>query len=300
MTVYKAIGAGDKRPITVNTLIKNPSVVPRRILDMTSQLFIADKLLRPGPPIPSGIVQFETSTPLFADGEPEVYEEFAEIPIVETSVGELKVAKAAWRGLSIRISERMRTRNNTDAVNRQMTQVRNTMVRSINGTFMSALRAAVPAGHVVPASNAWDGSDDDAPNILGDLAATIQTVTDEKAGFVIDTAVITPSIATAMMSVPSIWTAWQGNVAGSSPLVTGKLPNRLFGLDWYLTYDMDDEVQLLERKTVGFISDERALQATPLYEDRPRETWRSDVTRASAVGIDQPEASAVITGVLAS
>ena len=53
---------------------------------------------------------------------------------------------------------------------------------------------------------------------------------------------------------------------------------------------------LLERKTLGFISDEVALETTAMYEQRERKSWRSDTTRTSGVGIDAPKSAVILTG----
>jgi hypothetical protein len=53
----------------------------------------------------------------------------------------------------------------------------------------------------------------------------------------------------------------------------------------------------MQRNRLGFYSDEISLTASPLYRDEPRKTWRSDVQRASALGIDQPQAVCMLTGV---
>jgi hypothetical protein len=92
-----------------------------------------------------------------------------------------------------------------------------------------------------------------------------------------------------------------GNVANQQPLVSGNATSAFlsaFGLKLVRSWRLDpDKAILLESKTVGGISDERPLGATPLYEHRPTETWRTDVTRMSAVFIDQPKAGLVLTGI---
>jgi hypothetical protein len=75
-------------------------------------------------------------------------------------------------------------------------------------------------------------------------------------------------------------------------------PEKAFGLRLVTSWRLDpDKAILLESKTVGGISDERVLGSTPLYEHKPTETWRCDVSRMSAVFIDQPKAGVVITGI---
>ena len=103
------------------------------------------------------------------------------------------------------------------------------------------------------------------------------------------------------------------SVYRNSPLVTedisytGKLPQKIVDLDALRTRSFDKtRVLVLERNTVGFYSDTRALEATGLYPEGngpnggPTESWRSDATRKRAMGVDQPLAACWITGIQAA
>ena len=100
------------------------------------------------------------------------------------------------------------------------------------------------------------------------------------------------------------------SVYRNSPLVSediaysGKVPQQVVDLDGLKTRSFrKDRVLVVERKTVGFYSDTRALQMTPLYGEGggpnggPTESWRSDASRKRAMGLDQPLAACWITGV---
>ena len=73
--------------ITVDALLKDPLTIPALILDMTQNEFIVDAVLRQGGMATSGAVRYSESTPLYADDTPEIRAEFAEVPVVPTSVG---------------------------------------------------------------------------------------------------------------------------------------------------------------------------------------------------------------------
>ena len=49
------VSAQDGPQLTVNDIIKSPAVVPRRVLDITKNRFIADQLLRKGPQADAGV-----------------------------------------------------------------------------------------------------------------------------------------------------------------------------------------------------------------------------------------------------
>jgi hypothetical protein len=198
----------------------------------------------------------------------------------------------------------MVTRNDIDAVNLQVAQVSNTMVRDWDGVFMAAaLASCASSGHTVAASATWDASNaatrkDIAEAKYAITSATLPGTTNNYMGFNPDTLVLNLADITNMEGNDDTWKAWVGNVADQSVAVTGKLPNRLFGLDVWATYNIPaGEALVCERNTLGFISDERPLQATPLRYLEDTEEYRSNAIRQSAIGIDQPLAMCLISGI---
>jgi hypothetical protein len=303
-TFYGAVSAQDGPQLTVNDIIKDPAVVPRRIIDVTSSRFIADQLLRKGPTADAGVVKFYQSNPLFSMTPTEIVGEFGQIPVAFNELGQLFVVQTAKRGLGVRISIEMVNRNDIDAVNLQINQVRNTFVRDWDGVFMAAALASCAAsGNNIAASTSWDQSTaatrkDIATAMLQITAATLPGTTDNHMGFTPDTLVLNVTDVVNMIGNDDTWKAWVGNVANESTAVTGKLPNKLFGLDVWQTYHIPaGEALVCERNTLGFISDERPLQATPLRWIEDTEEYRSNAVRQSAIGIDQPLAMCLISGI---
>lgn len=301
---YPVVSVQDGPQLTVNDIIKDPVVVPRRIIDITKQRFISDQLLRKGPSAVSGVVKFYQSNPLFSTTKSEVVGEFGQFPVAFNELGQLLLTPTAKRGLGVRISLEMVNRNDIDAVNLQITQVSNTMVRDWDSVFMAAaLASCASSGHTVAAGHAWTSATanprkDISAAKLAIVSATLPGTTDEYMGFNPDTLVLNVATVTALESNGEVWAPWTGNVANVSPAVTGQLPYSLFGLDVWQTYHIPAGTALvLERNTIGFISDERPLQATPLRWIEDTEEHRSNTVRQSAIGIDQPLAMCTITGV---
>lgn len=295
--------------VTVAAMIKEPTVIPRRILSLLQNQFIADSVLRKLPPTQSGAYVYEESTPLFAEGDAPIVGEFGEIPVISGRVGARRVAVTVKRALAVQVSVEMRNRNNIDAVNTQVKQVKNTFIRTWETAFLNALLLH-PDIHTMPAGAAWDSA---TPNIREDLVegtalienSTVDdTVTDEDFfGFSPNTLVIGRNVRDALMLSDDFNKAYVDNKADESVLYTGKLPGRFFNVDSIMVSREMDRLApkgalLLERGTVGGIGDERPLSSTPMYEQRERETWRSDTVRQSAVVIDQPKAACLLTNVL--
>lgn len=309
---YRITASDDGPRLTVNQLVKSPALVPKRIISMMGQGFMVDQLLRQGPPIPGGSLIFSQSEPLYADDGPMNVEEFGEIPLTTTQVGTPKVAKSVKKALGFRISQESIDRNNFDKVQQDMVKVKNSFAKTYEDVFLSALLAALGT---YESSNTWinTAASSAGEGIYADLAKAIYNIQnadadspdgsgEQKFHFQPNTIVLNDRVASLMLLNADITKVLQvGSVAGQQPLVTGdatELFLKAFNLRLVRSWRLDpDKAIVLESKTVGGISDERALGATPLYEHRPTETWRTDVTRMSAVFIDQPKAGLVITGV---
>jgi|SRR5215469_11588021 len=302
--IYPVVSARDGARITVNDLIRNPKMIPRRILELSANQFIADAILRNAGGNDSGVVEFEQGTPLFSDLGATVRSEFAEYAITTTSEGVPSVAVAVDRGLSILVSDEMRRRNKIDRVNLQITQVRNSMRRDWDAAFFG-LFLANPSVQTFGVSTAWATS----TNIRNDILKATKLVNNATTGaqaqnflnFEADTLVITETSRFDLLSSAPFNNIYQGNLADENLQYIGKLPQKILNLDTLVVRSggalPDGNAIVMERGTVGFISDEVPLQATPLYRQEENKRWRSDVGRTSAMGLDQPKAAVIMTGV---
>jgi hypothetical protein len=315
MVMRRITSADDGPRLTVSQLIKSPTLVPKRIVQMAGQGFMVDQLLRQGPPIPGGSLIFSESEPLYADENPMNVEEFGEIPLTTTSTGEMRVAKSVKKALGFRISQESIDRNNFDKVQQDMLKLKNSFAKTYEDVFLQALLAALPTLASTNTSDGWIGTAASAAGtgIYADLAHATYNVRnadadtsngtgEQKFHFAPDTIVINDLMVSRLLLNPDITKVLQvGNAATSQPLVTGDATDlfmKAFGLRVVKSWRLDpDKAILLQSKVVGGVSDERVLGATPLYEHKPTETWRSDVTRMSAVFIDQPKAGIVLTGI---
>lgn len=296
--------------ITVAAMTKDPTIVPRRIISTLQNEFIADSVLRRLPPTQSGAYVYEESTPLFAEGDAPVVGEFGEIPLISGRVGARKVAVTVKRALGVQISIEMKNRNDIDKVNTQITQVKNTFIRTWETAFVNSLLLH-PDIHRITAGAPWDGVGASIREDLIEGTAAIENSSLDDApyedffGFSPNTMVIGRNVRDALMLSDDFNKAYVDNKADESVLYTGKLPGRFFNVDSFMiSREMDrlspDGALLLERKTVGGIGDERPLRSTPMYEDKDRETWRTNTVRQSAVVIDQPKAACLIENVLST
>lgn len=304
MAIFPTVSAQDGPQLTVSDIVKSPLVIPQRLLDITDALFIADKLLRSAPTAEAGVVKYYETTPLYSLTKSKVVGEFGQIPVATNALGQLKVTQTAKRGLGVRISKEMVDRNRIDDVNLQIKQVSNTMVRDFDGLFMAlSLAACAASGHTVAASTGWDSSTaatrKDISQAKYQIASSVAPgTTDNFLGYKADTIVLNLADIANMEGNDDTWKAWVGNVADKSVAVTGELPLMLFGLNVWGTYNIPiGEALVCERQTLGFISDERPLQASPLRWLDDTEEFRSNMVRSSAMAIDQPLSMCTISGI---
>lgn len=308
------IGVNDGPRLTVGQYIKAPTLIRARILRMFDQQFLVDAVLREGNPAPSGTVLYNESTPLFLTDNPQVIAEFGEIPTANGSLGTPKVQKTVRRALGLRVSKQMRDRNDVDAITVQLVQIRNTMIKSWEDAFLNALLGNASV-QTMTTDTPWSSSSSHIRKDVNAAAFLIENASSDgngqngqsKLGYSANTLVISTVTKTDFLDSNEVTLPYTGNIADKNLLYTGKLPNQFLGLDVVVSWRLDTYANgtaiVLERKTVGGISDERTLEATPMYGEGggpnggPTESWRSDTTRQSAIFIDQPLAAVVISGV---
>ena len=299
--------ASDGPRITVDELLKDPLQIPALILNMVENEFIIDAVLRNAGVAQSGLVKYFESTPLYADQLPEVRAEYAEVPVVPTSIGNPRGAVAHERAMAIMVSDEMRRRQVVDPVTRQLEQVRNTMVYSWNQVFLNMILGGNYSSYIqtLAVANPWASSN---ATIRADLAnagflienanVTSPLGVTQWFGFEPDTLIINHVTKTTLLQSSSFAAPYLGNIASENLQYKGTLPNKIFNYDVMVSRQVPTGTAILmQKKICGGVADEVPMHAGMLYRDEPRKTWRSDVQRASALFLDQPLAVAVLSGI---
>lgn len=303
MTAPYIVGSSQDGPtFTVNTLLKYPNMVPQIVLDMTRAQFIGDALLRSGPTAVGGAVAWRDPMPMFANEDGEIVAEYAEIPGVEFGSPIMHTRATTKKGLAVKVSQEMIDRNDVGTVMDQMRMARNTMVRMFDRQFMKTVFNGITP--TMPSAGSWFGGTTTIRRDIADAAYEINaayygTDTDNKYGYNPDTIVINNLTASEWIDNEEINKVFAASPLASESLrYTGKMPKKFFGYDVIRSWQVPDDVALLcERGVIGFRSDERPLRGTPLYEQKEKETWRSDFTRITVMAVDNPKSALIITGI---
>lgn len=293
------------RKITVEDIRRDPLFLPAKIMELLDGQFIDDVLLRYEGD--ASTVAFEQGSSLFLDDEVAELIEFEEIPVAGYQRGLPRVAIATRKGSGVRISEDMKRENNVGAVNRQITALTNSMIRA---RFL-AMRELVlnPAIPTIPAAAAWDTASGRPRRDFAAAAEVIASAGDDTAGtthgFEADTTVMPGSLTPVLIDNDDFLKVYRGNLAGENIAYRGKLEQDVMGmLGLKARFWPNDRVLVCQRKTMGFYTDPRPLEVTPLYPEGngpnggPTESHRSDATMKRGMGIDQPLAACWITGVV--
>jgi hypothetical protein len=299
-----ARGFSDGPRVTVNELLKDPLVIPALIMDITQNEFIMDTVLRMGGAATSGAVRYSESTPLYADDFPEIRSEFGEVPVVPTSIGNPRVVFSHERAMAIMVSDEMRRRQAIDPVTRQLLQVKNTMVYSWNTAFYSAVVANASI-QTLAVANPWSSA---SATTRADLAQAMYLVENANVvspsgvtqwlGFEADTLIINHGTKNTLLQSSTFAAPYIGDIASENLLYSGTLPQKIQNLDVMVSRQIPPgNAIVMQRGRAGFYADELPFLAGPLYRDEPRKTWRSDTQRASAIGLDQPLAICLLSGV---
>lgn len=311
MASTRIVSSQDGVRVTLADLMKAPTVLPTRMLKMTDNEFLVDAVLQKGDPAPSGVVLFWESTPLYTEDDPEVVDEFGMIPVTNGLRGTPKVVRTVRRAFGLRISKTMRDRNQVKAVLDQMTQLSNTMVRAWEDALFSAFVANASINTLVT-DTPWGAS---GSHIRRDVNAgkyviknaAADTAGRQKFGYKADTLIISTESEEDFLNSDEVSLPYVGNIADQNIKYTGLLPNKFLGLDvmtsWRMSVYIPSGAIIMQRSLSGTISDERPLEATPLYGEGggpnggPTESWRSDMTRQSSIAVEHPKSVCIITGV---
>jgi len=293
---------------TVSDLTGAPLAIPARVIDMLAGASIVEELLRDAGGNTNGLVSFEESTPLFLDGDVATVAEFGEILVAAGQRGIPRISVGLKEALAIRVSREMRDENRMDQVNTQLRQLVNTMTRA----ELRALRALLlnPAIPTIPASAAWDTP---GARIRHDLFAAEEIIAsakpntgqeDDTYSFEADTVAMHGGLKPLLLDNDEFLAIYKDALSEENPVYTGVLPRTIGGKRGLTSrFWPRDRVLVTEAKTLGFWSDTRPLESTPLYGEGggpnggPTESWRSDTSRKRVLGVDQPLAACWITGV---
>lgn len=295
----------DLDQITVDQAMKDPTVIPERLIQSLKYGWVEDFLFRRVAGNAGSVAFREAAAEVFSDEGIEEIAEFAEIPVI--SPDEKKKAKVAFAvksGGAFRVSYEQRTENRWDAVNRAQTALQRRMfahgVRAVEKVLASA---DIPE---IQLTKRWDQGGD----IIKDLLDGMTVVSDaheegrplDRFGYVPNAILYNSSLRLQVHLSEQMQKFYIGDMAHANPVFngySGRTGKQLFGQLEEADSQLipKNHIYIFEKGTPGFISDTIPLTATPLYSEGgqselggPTMSWRSDLVRKRAIGVDNPKA----------
>lgn len=301
-------GAFSGETITVDAIVNDPTYIQERVLEDLDRSFLEEALFRNGGDN-QGIVAYAEAVSPFLNDDAEEVAEFAEIPISELDTGKIKSLIGAKTALGVSVSLEQRRFNKLDQVTRQVTALKNTMVRNSVRASLGALESAGVPTLAVGAN--WE---DPAANPLKDIRiakrmireAKPEETDDQKFGYNPDTLVISESVLEAALDHDNVQKFFIGDLASENPVYKGVLPSALSDLRIVTSsWLQEDEIYVLESQTAGFFSDSIPLTVSELYAPHgdngyggTTQSWRVDAFRNRIIAVDNPKAVVKITGAI--
>lgn len=300
MAVLPILSSQSGPDVTVDDWIKTPTRIPRYTLSLMDQGFLADAVLRTEGSCPSGVVLYNESQPIYGGNVIEDRPEFGEIPVGRFGQGEPRAAYSRDKSLGIVVSEEMRDHNNVDLMMLGMEQGSNDMIKAWDDLFISVVLASGP--QTFSAVSTWNTASYDVRADWLSCVKLIEGAQDSQGselGYQCDTVILSRTSKYDIMRSKDFNTEYlAGNIADKNLRYTGKLDNKLLDLNVLVSPRVPaTKAIFLASRQCGFISDEKPLFATPLKYDEDRPSWRSNIRRKAAVGIDQPKAIVIASNV---
>ena len=233
----------------LHLLLSNPTVIAKRLHDLTEMKFIADFLLSGRFNATGGGIFYETGEEAFASSDPESVAPLGEYPKVVLETGEVVSARVVKWGLDTVISDEKVARQGLSYVNRGLARLGNTIVRHVDSVAMAVIASRVTSTFASPAT--WTT----AGNAVEAILSIQATRAELGLGIELDTVVLSPADYAAVIGMLIDDKALPRE--GGATAVQGNIPVDALGLTWATTPHYTGANPLLvDREQLGGMADE--------------------------------------------
>lgn len=277
--------------ITVEQFLRNPSRVQRVITDLTSERFLAERIFGSGDAQGGAVIYDQvTASELYTDRDVQSIAPGSEFPIVSSGESAPKVAAVTkWGGAAVLTYEAVR-RDSRDTLNRELTKLRNTIVRKVDTVAIAALDAAPIQ---TDTGTDWDNASTGNPVL--DLAGWRSAIDDQDMGYTADTILINPAQYVALVGRADVRAALPRESTAANPIASGQLGN-FMGFTWYVTNRVAaGTAYVLASTMAGSLRDELPLYSRAI-DQQERERWLVQAARVTVPIVTDPKAVLKATG----
>ncbi len=233
----------------LHLFLSNPTLIARRVADITQMRFIADYLLQGRFDATGGGIFYETGEAVDAGADPEAISPLGEFPMVVLDDGEVASARTDKWGLDTMISDEKLARQGRTQVDRAIQRVANSIVRHVDAVSMAVIASRVSSSFN---SGAWTTAGAAVESLI-----TIQAERESLGlGLELDTIVLRPAQYAKVIGM-LVDDKSLPREAGATA-IQGNLPIDALGLTWATTPHFKGSNPLLvDPEQLGGMADEK-------------------------------------------
>ncbi|RZU61746.1 hypothetical protein [Zhihengliuella halotolerans] len=293
----------DGQAVEIHQFLKSPTLIARRLRDLTAQKFIADYLLSGRFKAQGGSILYENGESLFAADDPEAVAPGADYPTTVMTSGELQAAKTVKWGRDSIVTDEAISRLLMNPVERGLLKLANTTIRHVDSVALGVIASKVT--QTFDCTNAGDGNTGawtSAEAVIAGTLAAKAKVEEENVGegYDLNVVVLKPTQYALVMS--KLLADGVLPRESSNPINSGEFPNYL-GLTWTTTAHTPVTNPLLVDNTqLGGMADEDIKSPgysriggvgleTKSIRDEDNDRWKIRARRVTVPVVTEPNAA---------
>lgn len=244
---------GDLSADELHLILKNTTIVGRRLAELTKEKFIADFLLSGRYDATGGGVYYQSGAEdLYTPEDPESIQPGGEYPLISLEEGQAAAAATVKWGQGTIITDEKITREGRQYVERALIRIGNQIIRHVDTVAWGVIASRVTTTKA--ASAAWAK----AGVTLTDLLTVREARAELATGLDLNTVVLKSDKYAKLVGQfidDGALPREQGNLA-----LTGNIPFDLFGFTWATSpHVTGDDPWLVDRDQLGGMADEKIL-----------------------------------------
>jgi len=287
---------------TISRFLNSPSVVARRVQDISANRFIADVLLTGRTDVSGGAITYDVDEDLYTVRPVNAVSPGGEYDLTTLTNGTPQVAKVTKWGQDTEVTDEAIKRQNFGAVEKGLGKLSNSVIKKVDSISLSLIAATVTQTQAVT-SGQWSVSGTAA--ILRDIMLAKAKVTALNKGYD-PNVIVVDDITWAYLASDAGVMAARGREDGSNSIYTGNFPT-IAGLTILPTPNIPggSGAWLIDTNALGGIADEDlggdyakagALETKVIREDL-NDKWRLRARRVCVPYVTEPGAAIKITGI---
>jgi len=271
--------------------LNQPARVQRVARSLVNQRFVADVIFGTGPQASGGAVMYDqvTENDLYLTRDVQEIQAGADYPVLTDEAPTPKMAAVKKWGGRVFVTDEDRDRNAYNVVTRELTKLGNTVIRKVDGVAIASLLAAPILSDV-----GTDWSDPVAGDPIGDIVNGRQLSNALDMGYELDTVLINSQEEASLLGIKTFRESLSD--PSKDAIVRGANLGKVMRMDFIVSNRITPgEAIILERGTVGGISNEVPYQTKTYREEGADKTWVQGSRRVVPYVTD-PKAVVRLTG----